>query len=144
MELWPIVQSSSQIVVKILTILARTPSKQKLNFFRGALFHIKTRVCLMYFVMETIWRSAHKFSGYHYTEVLLLVSVKIFIKSKFGYIGYNYALKWPFLKNFSLDVLFDFMKVEDRYCWIVFKLTFLPKEKDATGYSKFTLYCFIM
>ena len=34
--------------MKILSILAKTIEKQKLNFFRSALFHMETRVSLKY------------------------------------------------------------------------------------------------
>ena len=40
----------SQKKKKILLILAKTAEKKKLNFSRSALFHIKTRVSLKYFV----------------------------------------------------------------------------------------------
>ena len=36
--------------MKILSILEKTVEKKKLNFSRNTLFHIKTRVCLKYFV----------------------------------------------------------------------------------------------
>ena len=35
---------------KIFSILAKTPWKEKLNFSHSALFHMKTRNCLKYFV----------------------------------------------------------------------------------------------
>ena len=38
--------------MKILFILVRTLEKQKLNFFHSALFHLKTRVSLKYFVND--------------------------------------------------------------------------------------------
>ena len=38
--------------MKILLILAKTLEKQKLNFSRIALFHIKTRLSLKYFVND--------------------------------------------------------------------------------------------
>ena len=38
--------------MNIFSILAKTPEKQKLNFFRSALLHLKTRVCLKYFVHD--------------------------------------------------------------------------------------------
>ena len=38
--------------VKIFSILAKNFGKQKLNFSRRALFHMKTRVCLKYFVHD--------------------------------------------------------------------------------------------
>ena len=34
----------------IYSILAKTVEKKKLNFSRSALFHVKTRVCLKYYV----------------------------------------------------------------------------------------------
>ena len=34
---------------KILSVLVKSPEKQKLNFSRSALFHMKTGVCLKYF-----------------------------------------------------------------------------------------------
>ena len=36
--------------MKILLVLIQSPEKQKLNFSRNALFHMKTSVCLKYFV----------------------------------------------------------------------------------------------
>ena len=36
--------------MKILSIQAKTLEKQKLNFYRSALFHMETRVNLKYFV----------------------------------------------------------------------------------------------
>ena len=36
--------------MKILSILSKTAQKYKLNFSRSALFHMKNRVCLKYFV----------------------------------------------------------------------------------------------
>ena len=36
--------------MRILSVLAKTLEKQKLNFSRSALFYMKTRVCLKYFV----------------------------------------------------------------------------------------------
>ena len=36
--------------MEVWLILAETLNKQKLNFCRYALFHMKTRVCLKYFV----------------------------------------------------------------------------------------------
>ena len=41
--------------MKILLILAKTLEKQKLNFSRTALFHIKTRASLRYFVNYCSW-----------------------------------------------------------------------------------------
>ena len=38
--------------MKILKVLVERPEKQKLNFSHSALFYIKTRVCLKYFVND--------------------------------------------------------------------------------------------
>ena len=38
--------------MKILLILAKTLEKQELNFSRSALFHMKTRVSLRYFMND--------------------------------------------------------------------------------------------
>ena len=54
-ELWPSTQSPPQ-KMKILSILTKTPEKWKLNFFRSALFHMKTRICLKYFVYDCLWK----------------------------------------------------------------------------------------
>ena len=35
--------------MKILSILAKTAEKEKLNFSRSVLFHMKTRLCLKYY-----------------------------------------------------------------------------------------------
>ena len=42
--------------IKILLILAKTIEKPKLNFSRWALFHMKTRVSLKYFVNYCLWK----------------------------------------------------------------------------------------
>ena len=39
-------------ILALLSILFKTPWKWKLNFSRSALFHIKTRVCVKYFVND--------------------------------------------------------------------------------------------
>ena len=42
--------------MKILSALVEIKKeKQKLNFFRSALFHMKSRVCLKYFVNDCLW-----------------------------------------------------------------------------------------
>ena len=43
-------QSSSQIKNYVST--GKSPEKQKSNFSRNAIFHMKTRVCLKYFVND--------------------------------------------------------------------------------------------
>ena len=43
---------SPLIKMKILFTLAKTLEKQKLNFSRNALLHVKTRVTLKYFVND--------------------------------------------------------------------------------------------
>ena len=40
--------------MKVLPILAKNFEKQKLNFSRSALFHMKTRVNLKYFVNDCV------------------------------------------------------------------------------------------
>ena len=35
-----------------LPVLVQIPEKRKLKFFRRALFHMKTKVCLKYFVND--------------------------------------------------------------------------------------------
>ena len=42
--------------MKVLLKLAETPEKQKLNFSCCALFHMKTRVSLKYFVSYCLWK----------------------------------------------------------------------------------------
>ena len=44
--------SSFPTKIKILLILAKTLEKEKLNFSRSALFHMKTRVSIRYFVND--------------------------------------------------------------------------------------------
>ena len=41
------------IEMKILKVLVKRPEKQKLRFSQSALFYIKTRVCLKYFVNDS-------------------------------------------------------------------------------------------
>ena len=43
--------------MKILLILAKTSQKQQLNVSRSALFHMKNRVSLKYFVSDCLWKS---------------------------------------------------------------------------------------
>ena len=38
--------------MEILSTLAKSSEKKKLNFSLSALFHMKTRVCLKYFVRD--------------------------------------------------------------------------------------------
>ena len=42
--------------MKILLILLKTLEKEKLNFSRSALFHMKTRVSLIYSVNDCLWK----------------------------------------------------------------------------------------
>ena len=42
--------------MKILLIQAKSLEKQKLNFSRIALFHMKTRVSLKHFVNDYLWK----------------------------------------------------------------------------------------
>ena len=44
--------SSLPAEMKVLLILAKTLEKQKLKFYCSALFHMKTRVGLKYFVSD--------------------------------------------------------------------------------------------
>ena len=48
--------SSLPTKMKILLILGKTLEKQELNFSRSALFYIKTRVHLKYFVDDCLWK----------------------------------------------------------------------------------------
>ena len=47
---------SLSVKMKVLLILAETIKKQKLNFSRYVLFHIKTRVSLKYFMSYRLWK----------------------------------------------------------------------------------------
>ena len=53
-ELLPSAQSSSRI--HFCQYQQKSAEKQKWNFFHSALFHIKTRVCLKYFVNNCLWK----------------------------------------------------------------------------------------
>ena len=44
------------VKMKILLVLAKISWKQKLNFSRSALFNMKTRVSLRYFVNDCLWK----------------------------------------------------------------------------------------
>ena len=48
--------------IEILLILIKTPEKQKLNFSRSALFRMKTRVSLKYFVNDSRMGAKNMFS----------------------------------------------------------------------------------
>ena len=58
---------------KILSALVKHPEKQKLNFSRSALFHMKTRVCLKYFVNDCIRLTTINFWGLFYLLFCLFV-----------------------------------------------------------------------
>ena len=42
--------------MKILSILAKTAEKKKLNFSPSVLFHMKTTICLKSFVHDCLWK----------------------------------------------------------------------------------------
>ena len=44
------------VKIKILSLLPKNCWKQKLDFSRSAPFHMKTRVCLKYFVHHCLWK----------------------------------------------------------------------------------------
>ena len=44
--------TSRKLNMKILSVLAKSLEKQQLNFSRSTVFHMKTRVCLKYFVKD--------------------------------------------------------------------------------------------
>ena len=64
------------VKMKILSILAKTVEKQKLNFSLGTLIHSETRVCLKYFVNGFVCK--HFFPNPPQTA-LNLISLKMLV-----------------------------------------------------------------
>ena len=74
--------------IKILSILAKSSEKQKLNFSPKALFQMKTRVCLKYFVHDCLFQQSFASDSPQLpsnliclTILVTLVLTRLFLKS---------------------------------------------------------------
>ena len=60
--------------MKILLIIAKNLKKQTLNFSRSALFRMKTRVSLKYFVNDCLWKP-------FFASILLQTPSNVFLEN---------------------------------------------------------------
>ena len=66
--------------MKVLLILAKTFEKQKLNFTHSALFHMKTRVVLKYFVNDCLCKHLFDFNSPQTPSNLISLTILVTLR----------------------------------------------------------------
>ena len=72
--------SSLPAKMKILSILEKTSGKQKLNFARSALIHMKTRVSRKHFVNDCLWKQFFTFSSSQTPSNLISLTILLTLR----------------------------------------------------------------
>ena len=60
--------------MKVVSVLAKIPQKTEIELCRSSLFHMKTRVCLKYFVNHCLWKQFLDSNSRHTTSSLICLT----------------------------------------------------------------------